>query len=275
VLKVIRRIQLLANLDSLTLMAHGIINSTAPLFWAILILILIMYAFGLFLMSGLSGSMYDMDYPLADTDLEKVNVIDIKFGSVYRTIASLFEGVSGGDWPGITREMRIFSEGLYVCFALYIVFVTLGVFNIVTGSFVEGTMEATVTAREEMLQHAQEKKSAMVQLVGDFFTRLDTNNSGTLSFDELESDLEDEALQEYFCVLEMEPSEAKVLFNLLDIRKEGEVSISDFTTGCLKIMGAPKNIDICTCICQGKRTEALLEHVANTLTAMQQSLSSE
>merc|ERR1719240_932519 len=142
-----------------------------------------------------------MDYP--PDDEEQIIMLDVKFGSVYRTIASLFEGISGGnDWGGIAEEMRAVNEGLYVCFALYVVFVTLGVLNIVTGFFVDGTMQATVNAREEMLKAAQEKKNTMVQLVGELFTQLDENSSGTLSYDELESHLHDEALQEYFCVLE-------------------------------------------------------------------------
>merc|ERR1712007_295516 len=181
--------------------------------------------------------------------------LDTGFGSVYRTIASLFEAVTGGnDWAGIAETMRAVSESYYCCFALYVVFVTLGVLNIVTGFFVDGTMQA------------QEKKNTMIHLVGELFTQLDTDQSGKLSYEELDSHLHDEALQEYFCVLEMEPEEAKDLFCLLDIRGEGEVSITDFTNGCLKIMGAPKNLDICTCLYQSRRMIILLESIAGSIT---------
>jgi len=146
------------------------------------------------------------------------------------------------------------------------VFVTLGVLNIVTGFFVDGTLQANVNAREEMLKQAQEKKNTMIQLVGELFTQLDTDQSGKLSYEELDSHLHDEALQEYFCVLEMEPEEAKDLFCLLDIRGEGEVSITDFTNGCLKIMGVPKNLDICTCLYQSRRMIILLEHISACIT---------
>merc|ERR1719197_136468 len=261
-LKVIAKVQLL---ESLNLMVFGIINCIAPLFWAILILILIMYAFGVFFMSGLTGVLQDMNK--AEADLDQVDSLNVGFGSVYRTIASLFEAVTGGnDWAGIAETMRIVSEGLYCCFALYVVFVTLGVLNIVTGFFVDGTMQANVNAREEMLRQAQEKKNNMIQLVGELFMQLDTDQSGKLSYEELDSHLHDEALQEYFCVLEMEPEEAKDLFCLLDIRGEGEVSITDFTNGCLKIMGPPKNLDICTCLYQSRRMLILLESLSASLT---------
>merc|ERR1712137_1441076 len=229
-LKVIKKVQLL---ESLNLMVFGIINCIAPLVWAILILFLIMYAFGVYFMSGLSSVLEEMELTDADFSMDVVEGLDLQFGSVYRSIMSLFEAVTGGnDWAGIAEHMRGVSEFYYCCFALYVVFITLGVLNIVTGFFVDGTMQANVNAREEMLKQAQEKKNTMIQLVGELFTQLDTDQSGKLSYEELDSHLHDEALQEFFC--------------LLDIKGEGEVSITDFTNGCLKIMGAPKNLDICT-----------------------------
>jgi len=226
-----------------------------------------MYAFGIFFMSGLSGRLDDMDQ--STSDLPTVTGLETKFGSVYRTMASLFEGVSGGnDWGGIAEEMRSVSEELYVCFALYVVFITLGVLNIVTGFFVDGTMQANVNAREEMLKQAQQKKNTMVQIIGELFTRMDANQSGTLSYDELETHLHEESLQEYFCVLEMEPEEAKDLFSLLDIKNTGEISITEFTNGCLKVMGAPKNLDICTCLYQTKRVMILLENIGTKIGAL-------
>merc|ERR1712048_60090 len=193
--------------------------------------------------------------------------LELNYGTMFKTMCVLFEGISGGnDWAGLAENLRTVSEGLYCIFALYVVFVTLGVLNIVTGFFVDGTMQANVNAREEMLRQAQEKKNNMIQLVGELFTQLDTDQSGKLSYEELDSHLHDEALQEYFCVLEMEPEEAKDLFCLLDIRGEGEVSITDFTNGCLKIMGAPKNLDICTCLYQSRRMIILLESLSASLT---------
>merc|ERR1712137_995629 len=132
-LKVIRKVQLL---ESLNLMVFGIINCCAPLIWAILILVLTMYAFGVFFMSGLSSSLEDMDTSSSDFNMDVVDGLDLQFGSVYRSIASLFEAVTGGnDWAGIAEHVRGVSETLYVCFALYVVFITLGVLNIVTGFF--------------------------------------------------------------------------------------------------------------------------------------------
>merc|ERR1712137_1122033 len=145
-----------------------------------------------------------------------VTGLDFQFGSVYRSIASLFEAVTGGnDWAGIAEHVRGVSEFLYCCFAFYVVFITLGVLNIVTGFFCGWYHASKRECKGGDAQASTRKKNTMIQLVGELFTQLDTDQSGKLSYEELDSHLHDESLQEYFCVLEMEPEEAKDLFCLL------------------------------------------------------------
>jgi len=202
----------------------------------------------------------------AVSDEELMDGVDEKWGSMYKSICVLFEGISGGnDWSELAKELKTMDEGYYICFALYIVFVTLGVLNIVTGFFVDGTMQASTSQKEEMLRIAQEKKNVMVELIGELFVQLDTDGSGKITLRELESHLYDVELQEYFCVLEMEPEEAKDLFLLLDVNSMGEVGIADFTNGCLKVMGAPKNLDICACMFQTKRMILMIENLTATV----------
>merc|ERR1712137_1195884 len=265
-LKVIHRIRVL---ESLKVMVHEILQCTFPLFWASLILILLIYAFGVFFMSVVAGYLSEVDVSTLSQDeanLDLVQNLNLKFGSMYKSMCLLFEGITGGDpWASLSVEMKQIGEGVYICFAVYIVFVTLGVLNIVTGFFVDGTIEASQNAKDEMLRRAQERKTIMIELIGGLFHRMDDDASGTLSWEELESHLHDEELQEYFLVLEMHPSEAKDLFHLLDIEGLGEVSIDDFCNGCLKIMGTPRNLDICACMFQGQKIMLVLERIASAL----------
>jgi len=134
------------------------------------------------------------------------------------------------------------------------VFATLGVLNIVTGFFVDGTMQATASQKDQMLQMAQDRKNAMVEMIGDLFQQLDNDQSGKISKEELESHLFEENLQEYFLALEMEPSDALDLFRMLDMGNTGEVSIEDFTKGCLRTMGTAKNFDVTHAWCRANKS---------------------
>merc|ERR1712137_1498922 len=228
-LKVIRRVKVL---ESLNLMVFGIINCVVPLFWALMILVLVMYAFGVFFMS-VSVS-YLEGRGEGDVSNDFMGELDLKFGSMYKSMCTLFEAISGGnDWAGLASELKEIGEGFYICFALYIVFVTLGVLNIVTGFFVDNTIATSTNVKEEIQVEEQERKNAVLELISELFHQMDEDKSGKLSLEELEDHLYDEDLQAYFTMLEMEPTEAKDLFMLLDIHGEGEVGISDFTNGCL------------------------------------------
>jgi len=266
VLKLIHRVP---ALESLKVMVHGIMGCTFPLLWTSLIIVLIIYAFGVFFMSIVAGYLSEVDastLPQDDVKYALVQSLHLKFGSMYKIMCLLFEGISGGDpWASLSDELKEIGEGVYMCFAIYVIFVTLGVLNIVTGFFVDGTIEATNNAKDEILRRAQDRKTAMIELIGELFHRIDDDESGMLSWEELENHLHDDELQEYFLVLEMDPSEAKDLFRLLDINGSGQVNIDDFTNGCLRIMGTPRNLDICACMFQGKRILLVLETIASAL----------
>merc|ERR1712007_247797 len=259
-LKVIRRFR---PLESLNLMVLGIINCAIPLFWAILLLLLIMYACGVFFMSCIVSHLQSVTptemVSNEDTSTLVTN-LGTNYGTMYKAMCRLFEGISGGnDWANLAVDLKAIGEGYYLCFALYIVFITLGVLNIVTGFFVDNTMQAGVSARQGMVSVALERKLAMMELINDLFHQLDSEAKGMLSLQELEAHLYDYDLQEYFCALGMEPSDAKDLFSLIDVRCEGEVSIDEFMNGCYRVLGVPKNLDICTVMYQSKRIMLMLE----------------
>jgi len=222
---------------------------------------MIMYSFGVFFMSCILNYLEQQHHI---TDTEFLNGLDEKFGTMFRSMALLYEAITGGnDWGELAAELKIIGGGYYLCFALYIMFVSLGVLNIVTGFFVENTMQASENQKDLLLKAARERKCAMVEMLTDLFDELDRNQSGTISLDELQTHLfDDDDLEEYLCVLEMDPEKARDLFMMLDIQKKGEVNIKDFTRGCLKIMDTPRNFDILSCSLQSQRTLDLVEKIA-------------
>merc|ERR1712137_955433 len=174
--------------------------------------------------------------------------------------------ISGGDdWAGLAENLREIGDGYYLCFALYVMFVSLGVLNIVTGFFVDGTIQASANQKDLMLKAAHEKRNTMLEMLGDLFVHLDADQSGKISSEEFESHLSDETVQEYFCVLEIQLEEARDLFRILDTGRTGEVSIEEFTNGCLKITGSPTSFDILACLFESRKILASLESLKTLL----------
>eukprot|EP00811_Abedinium_folium_P006116 NODE_1562_length_2437_cov_10.813420.p1 GENE.NODE_1562_length_2437_cov_10.813420~~NODE_1562_length_2437_cov_10.813420.p1 ORF type:complete len:719 (+),score=210.67 NODE_1562_length_2437_cov_10.813420:164-2158(+) len=231
-LKVIRRIPFL---NSLKVMVDGIVMSFLPLMWAVLLLIGILYGFAVFFMSAIATYLVNA---LPNENDGLVADLSESYGTVLKVVTLLIEAVTGGnDWANLSLPLREISEGYYICFTLYIVFITFGILNIVTGFFVDGAIHSSNDIREELVEQAREKKVAATALLGELFQEMDSDGSSSLSFSELEDSLHTTNVQEIFCVLELSTNDAKELFNILDVKKTGYVSIEEFIGGCLRFVG--------------------------------------
>merc|ERR1712007_348021 len=171
-----------------------------------------------------------------------------------------------------SADLKTVSEGFYIVFALYVVFVTLGVLNILTGFFVEKTTQNSTNCREEMLQIAHERKTSMIELLRGMFHELDTDGSGSLSYEEPNGHVNAEAMKPYLEVFDLAPEEMKELFTLLDWHGRGEVDINEFVDGCVRSLGHPKNKDLCQCILQGKHVVAMLDKLGKQVSRLQSAI---
>eukprot|EP00811_Abedinium_folium_P004917 NODE_1452_length_2472_cov_19.628998.p1 GENE.NODE_1452_length_2472_cov_19.628998~~NODE_1452_length_2472_cov_19.628998.p1 ORF type:complete len:648 (-),score=158.73 NODE_1452_length_2472_cov_19.628998:245-2188(-) len=253
-LKVIRRVEFL---ESLNAMVYGIINCVAPLFWASIIMCLIMYAFTVFFMSVIASHLNNQ---AVGTDNQTILDIDDMYSTVYKTMCTLFNAITGGaDWGDLCAPLKDISEIYYVCYALYIIFVTLGVLNIVTGYFVDGTMQQCFNNREELVQAAMEKKGQVAEILREVFHMLDSDGSGALSLDELEQSLDDRLMLEYFEYLGIDGQKARDLFNIVNILDNGDVPIDTFVEGVAKLTAPVKSIDIYSILTQNRKLCRMVE----------------
>merc|ERR1719329_1584440 len=73
--------------------------------------------------------------------------------------------------------------------------------------------------------------------------------------------LNDERMQAYFRVLDLNITDAKDLFRILDADKDGTIDIEEFTTGCQKLRGGAKNIDVATLMQENRRVIRAVTHL--------------
>merc|ERR1712012_96615 len=106
-----------------------------------------------------------------------------------------------------------------------------------------------------------QKKNSYLNQLKDLFHEMDTNESGSITLDEIIACFEkDDRARAYLSVLEINVEEAKGLFNLLDVDDSGEVGIHEFIMGCMRLKGTAKSIDVATMLCETKR----MNHKMNT-----------
>merc|ERR1719343_355439 len=95
-----------------------------------------------------------------------------------------------------------------------------------------------------MIERELDLKEQYVQEMHALFGHMDEDNSGTVSFDEITSYLEDPRVRSYFQVLGLDPHDSYRLFEVLDDDGSGEVVLDEFIDGCLRLKGHARSIDL-------------------------------
>merc|ERR1712113_22457 len=85
------------------------------------------------------------------------------------------------------------------------------------------------------------------------------DGSGSLTWEEFGYHLQDPRVQAYLATLELDVSEARGVFDMLDFRGIEEVSVDDFVAGCMKLKGQAKSMDVCTILYENRKMANQME----------------
>merc|ERR1712039_779611 len=129
-------------------------------------------------------------------------------------------------------------------FLIFITFAILALLNVVTAVFVGTAMQQSQADRELIVQQELQNKGEFVTLMMQVFNELDSNDSGALSLEEFEKHIDDDKIQAYLKTLEIDVSQVRTLFTLLDVDRTGEVDIDEFVGGCLRLRGGATSMDL-------------------------------
>jgi len=165
----------------------------------------------------------------------EVTTLNRYFGTLGRSILVLYQSVTGGmDWDdAVAPLMDDISDWLGFMYACYVAFVVLAMMNVVTGVFTETAL----------LSAKRDQDIYMVNHVRDLFHQLDLDNTGMISWQQIEQQMGTPEMQEYFKAIDIDVSEAQGLFKLLDLNDCGIISSEDFLNGCIRIRGPARALE--------------------------------
>jgi hypothetical protein len=93
----------------------------------------------------------------------------------------------------------------------------------------------------------------MVDCLWEVFNIEKLPNNGRISYFEFVNHLENVQMKSYFKSVDLDISEAKNLFRLLDVDDCGSIQAEDFVMGCLRLRGSAKAIDLATLMLETRR----------------------
>merc|ERR1712241_554403 len=86
----------------------------------------------------------------------------------------------------------------------------------------------------------------------------DRDGSGTVSWDEFQKYLSDPRIIDFFRAIELDATEARGLYKLLDVDESDEVPIDEFATSCFRLKGNAKSLDLVSLMHENKKVMRVL-----------------
>jgi hypothetical protein len=239
--RVLRFARLLHLIQELHMLVNSIIAASNSFLWTVGLLFLISFIVGVYITQIVALhrlNAKEASEPITDPDLI------MYWGNLGFTILTLFEAMSGGvDWDVPLRSLMN-SVGMWMLpvFLAYVAVTLFILMNLVTGIFVDS---AAANIRED-------KDLRLVNQIRELFIVGDADKTGNISWLEFVDQLNNPLMEEYFKVIDLDMSEARGFFDLLDLEGTGRISSEDFVMGCLRLRGPARAIDLAILMDQSK-----------------------
>jgi len=247
-MKMFRVVRLMRFFKVLRTMISSIAGSLVMLFWAMLMLALMMYMFGLCFVYGCTEYLQDLkpEDLVNATSVESITVDGIRdyYNTVGQSTITLYMAVTGGsDWEPLAAPLKRFSNWLYYAvFLFYIAFSFVSVLNVVTGMFVDAAMKISDQDDNEVREEACD--TIEVTNMEEYLRSLDSK--GVLTEEMLHMCLDAQPMPDpvaaFMRRIEVRKYEMEQVFHRFE--EGGKVDVEVFIDGCLRAKGDNKFIDI-------------------------------
>mmetsp|Transcript_106505 Transcript_106505/g.306172 ORF Transcript_106505/g.306172 Transcript_106505/m.306172 type:complete len:730 (+) Transcript_106505:61-2250(+) len=230
-----RAVRLLVKFKVLWMLVRGLLSSAGTMFYTFVLLTVILYVFAAMGVELITNNV------LMQTDEEFRAIAETNFASLPETMLTLVQFVCMDSIAAIYRPL-IKKDLLLLCyFTCVILVVPIVLMNLVTAIIVNGAMEQANADKDVQRIYEEQRKARLVRKLKDIFVRLDEDNSGQVSRDEI-MNIEAADVQ----VLQDATSIGDPLevFNALNVDESDSLSIHDFCDGIWKLATSKASIEV-------------------------------
>jgi len=242
--KAVRLMKIFRFVTALRTLVTSIFHTLKSLFWALMLLFLIVYVFGILFSLAVN------DHVNAGGDLvwngQDLEANRKYFLTLEDTMLSLFMSISGGvSWEDVLAPLKAISTWWVICYVLFISFTYFAVLNVVTGVFCQSAIDSAQQDHASVVQAILEDKEAHVAKIRSLFNQFGGDgDTSVVTYAMFEEKINCPEVREYFESLGLDIWDAWSFFKLLDLDAGGEVEIDEFLMGCLRLRGAARAIDV-------------------------------
>jgi len=239
-LKIIRVLRIFRFVLALRTLVQSTIHTLKSLFWALVLLGLIVYVFALVFTEATGDMIRDLRV-VGDQQSASLRY----FGSVTTTMLSLFMSIAGGvSWEDVLEPLRQVSEIWVVLFIMYVSFTYFAVLNVVTAVFCQSAIESAQNDHSTKCQAILADKEMHIEKIKDLFQEIDEAHTGIITYETFQQKMHTPEVRTYFETIDLDVWDAWSFFKLLDLDEGGSVEIEEFLMGCLRLRGSARSMDV-------------------------------
>mgnify|MGYP002803557489 FL=1 len=239
--RILRSLKVITAFRELNMMMESFRACLAAMFWSLVLLIFIVFVSALLFAQGVADGIQAIGLSMPP---EQQDLVMEHFGSVLKTMLSLYMAVTGGnDWSLYYSILGQLGSFYHFLFIAYTFFSSFAIFNILTGIFVERAVAASMPDREQQILIERRKLLEQATELRDLFSCIDLDCSGFISFDEFVSCMKNPRIVAYMSSVGVSVHDVQHLFKIV-ANENDEVDIDRFVDGCMAIKGSASALDM-------------------------------
>mmetsp|Transcript_75283 Transcript_75283/g.243731 ORF Transcript_75283/g.243731 Transcript_75283/m.243731 type:complete len:424 (-) Transcript_75283:108-1379(-) len=243
-IRVIRITRIIQFIRALRTMVHQLVSTMKALLWALVLLLLLIYVFAILFtqavamrLDGLLGGI--------DEEMTYDEGLRVYWSTLPRSMMTLFQAITSGvSWDEASRPLSDLGCLPVGLFCVYVCFTQLAVLNVVTGVFCQNAIESAANDQELAAQAMLEHRQILADMLRIIFQSFDADNNGEVTIQEFREHLNDDHLRAYLDSLGLDTSDVMMLFRLLDTDGGSALQLDEFVSGCMRLKGTAKGIDM-------------------------------
>jgi len=248
-----RILRVLRCIRALRLMVASIICSLVYLLWTLVMLVVVLYTFSILMLQGVQHFFRENHNRDDYDDITKM------YGSVGSSMLTLFMAITSGvDWIEALKPLRKIAGYYDAVMVIFISFIMLGLLNVLTAVFVESAGNISHIDKELAIQQQIVNQAALVSSMKSVFSKALEEGTTVISGEKLNVLLESEEVQAHLQIFEVGATQAKRLFQLLDMTNSGQVEMDEFVIEIVKLKQSAKGVDIATVRFESRRVLSYL-----------------
>lgn len=242
VVRLVRLLKLIRAFKPLYLLVTGLMNSLPSLVWGLALMVLIIYMSAIFLTQQLQS--YEGD-----------ELVDYYWGSIGRSMFSLFQVATGDGWASEVARPIIDRDPTMVVFFVAFVFLTqFACLNVMVAVIVNSVIDSAfeISDQERCAQDEQLLRSTVLDIYQTFHD-MDENQDGLLTKEEFVGALQERQIVATLNKVGIPVEDIDDFFDLLDYDKSGTISLMEFVAGTMQSRGPAKAKDMLMINCEVHR----------------------